>query len=253
MSNRPAQFAGMIDADERVSGRIAYTINFELPGMLHARLLRSTTPHARLTRVDVSRACRAPGVFAVVTGDDLRRRGDLNPYFGPVFRDQPVLAIDKVRFVGDPVAAVLAEDADRAQDALELIDVEYEDLPAVFDPLEALADDAPILHESPPVLGATFADLVIHTEASSNVCNQFKLRKGDVERGFAESEFVFEDTFRSPAVQHVPLETHACVAQVEGGRVSVWATTQTPHVLRAQLAEMFGLPASAVRVVVPTL
>jgi CO/xanthine dehydrogenase Mo-binding subunit len=250
---RPAQYSGMLDAVERVTGRIDYTINHELPGMLHARLLRSTTPHARIARLDVSRARALPGVWMVVTGQDLESRADFSPYYGPVFRDQPVLAIQKVRYTGDPVAAVLAEDPDVAAQALELIDVEYEHLPAVFDPLEALTDGAPLVHDSPPALGATFSDLVIHTEANSNICNHFKLRKGDVERGFAEADYVFEDTFRSPAVQHVPFETHACLAQVEGGRVTVWATTQTPHPVRAQLAEVFRLPISAVRVIVPSL
>ncbi len=251
--SRPAQFSGMLDAVERVTGRVDYIINRELPGMLHARLLRSTTPHARIVRIDASRARQMPGVWLVVTGDDLKARQDFSPYYGPVFRDQPVLVIDKVRFVGDPVAAVLAEDADIAARALELIDVEYEHLPAVFDPLEALSDGAPRVHDTPPQLGATFSDMVIHTEANTNICNHFKLRKGDVDRGFAEADFVFEDTFRSPAVQHVPLETHACLAQVEAGRVTVWATTQTPHPVRAQLAEIFRLPISAVRVVVPGL
>jgi CO/xanthine dehydrogenase Mo-binding subunit len=250
---RPAQFSGMIDGADRVRGQIDYTINVELPEMLHARLLRSTSPHARLARVDAAQARHVPGVHLVVTGEDLKRRADLTPYFGPVFRDQPVLAIDKVRFVGDPVAAVLGEDEDCAQEALELIDVEYEQLPAVFDPIEALQDGAPLLHETPPVLGATFSDLLIHTEANTNICNHFKLRKGDVARGFAQADFVYEDTFSSPAVQHVPLETHACIAEVKSGRVTVWATTQTPHVLRAQLAEMFRIPVSAVRVRVPTL
>ena len=243
----------MIDALDRVTGRVEYTINYALPGMLHARLLRSTTPHARIVRIDTARACALPGVELVVTGAELKQRRDFSPYYGPVFRDQPVLAIDKVRFIGDPVAAVLAEDADIAAQAVQLIDVEYEHLPAVFDPLEALADGAPLVHETPPVVGATFSDLVIHTSPNTNICNHFKLRKGDVERGFAEADHVFEDTFSSPAVQHVPFETHACVAQVDARHLSVWATTQTPHPVRSQLAEMFRLPLSAVRVVVPTL
>ena len=243
----------MLDAVDRVTGRVDYTINRELPGMLHARILRSTTPHARIVRVDASRAKELPSVAMVLTGEDLKARKDFSAYYGPVFRDQPVLAIDKVRYVGEPVAAVLAEDPDVATQALELIDVDYDHLPAVFDPLEALADGAPLVHDSPPALGATFSDLVIHTEANSNVCNQFKLRKGDVDRALTEADFVFEDTFRSPAVQHVPLETHACLAQVGGGRVTVWSTTQTPHPVRAQLAEIFKLPVSAVRVIVPSL
>jgi CO/xanthine dehydrogenase Mo-binding subunit len=250
---RPAQFSGMIDGLDRVTGQVAYTINFELPGLLHAALLRSTAPHARIVRLDVSQARDLPGVALILTGDDVKRRGDVTAYYGPVFRDQPVLAIDKVRFVGEPVVAVLAEDPDVAQEALALVQVEYEHLPAVFNEVEALTDGAPLVHESPPTAGATFADLVISNDGMPNVCNHFKLRKGDVERGFAEADVVYEDTFSSPAVQHVPLETHACVAQVEHGRVTVWATTQTPHILRAQLAEMFRLPVSAVRVVVPTL
>jgi CO/xanthine dehydrogenase Mo-binding subunit len=251
---RPAQFSGMLDGVDRVTGRIAYTINYDVPGLLHARVLRSSLPHARLVRVDVSRARQVPGVAAVLTGEDVQRRANaIAPTFGPVFRDQPILAIDKVRFIGDPIAAVIADDLDIAQEALDLIEVEYEELPAVFDVLEAVKPDAPLLFETAPAAGATFADLVINTEGASNICNHFKLRKGDVERGFAEADVIFEDTFSSPAVQHVPLETHACIAQVDNGHVTVWATTQTPHVLRSQLAEMFKLPVTDVRVVVPTL
>ena len=122
-----------------------------------------------------------------------------------------------------------------------------------FEPLEALADDAPLVHAEPPHR-PHFADLVIHTRADSNVCNYFKLRKGDVGAGFAEADFVFEDTFTSPAVQHVPLETHACVAQADARAGSPSGRgVQTPHLLRSQLAEMFHLPLSAVRVIVPTL
>src|SRR6266536_3435788 len=142
----------MLDAHDRVTGRVAYTINHELPGMLHVRLLRSTSAHARIVSIDTSKAREVPGVWLVVTGDDLKNRSDFQPYFGPVFRDQPLLAIDKVRFVGDPVAAVVADDLDAAQEALDLIEVEYDDLPAVFDPIEALQDGAPLLHEGPPRL-----------------------------------------------------------------------------------------------------
>jgi CO/xanthine dehydrogenase Mo-binding subunit len=132
-------------------------------GALQAKLLRSTSAHARIVRIDVSRARDVSGVALVVTGDDIRRRRDVTPFFGPVFRDQPVLAIDKVRFVGEPVVAVVAADIDVAQAALELVEVEYEQLPAVFDPLEAVADGAPTLHDTQPTAGVTFADLVINT------------------------------------------------------------------------------------------
>ena len=128
----------MIDARERVTGRIPYTIDVTLPGMLHARLLRSTEAHARLVRVDVSRARAVPGVVAIITAADLVGRPDLFPYMGPVYRDQPILAIDRVRYVGEPIAAVAAVDLDAAQAALDLIEVEYEPLAAVFDAVEAL-------------------------------------------------------------------------------------------------------------------
>jgi CO/xanthine dehydrogenase Mo-binding subunit len=246
------RFSGMLDAVQRVTGRAGYTIDLELPGMLHAKLLRSVAPHARIARIDASRARRLPGVAAVLTGADLSGRSDLFPWFGPIFRDQPVVAIDKVRFVGEPVAAVAAVDVDTAQEALGLIDVEYEELPAVFTLDGALVEGAPILHEGPPRIGQTFPDVIVNPQGG-NVCNHFKLRKGDVEAGFAQADHVFEDVFTSPATQHVPLETHACIAQVADGQITVWASTQIPFVVRGQLAEIFKLPASQVRVIVGTL
>jgi CO/xanthine dehydrogenase Mo-binding subunit len=252
LPNSEARFSGMLDARERVTGRIGYTIDVELPGMLHAKLLRSVSPHAKIVSIDTSKARGLPGVVAVLTGQDLVDRDDLFPWYGPVFRDQGVLAIDRVRFVGDPVAAVAAVDLDTAQEAVGLIDVEYEELPAVFSIDEALAEDAPEIHPGPSRIGQTFPDVIINPQGG-NVCNHFKLRKGDIEAGFAEAAHIFEDVFTSPAVQHVPLETHACVAQVEAGQITVWAGAQIPFVVRSQLAEIFKVPASRVRVIVPTL
>ncbi len=252
LPNSEPRFSGMLDARERVTGRIGYTIDLELPGMLHAKLLRSVSAHAKIVSIDVSKARGLPGVVAVLTGQDLVDRGEVFPFYGPVFRDQGVLAIDRVRFVGDPVAAVAAVDLDTAQEALSLIDVEYEELPAVFSIDEALAEDAPEIHPGPPRIGQTFPDVIINPQGG-NVCNHFKLRKGDIEAGFAEADHVFEDVFTSPAVQHVPLETHACIAQVENGQITVWAGAQIPFIVRSQLAEIFRVPASRVRVIVPTL
>jgi CO/xanthine dehydrogenase Mo-binding subunit len=191
-------YAGMIDARERVTGRIPYVINLRLPNMLHARLLRSTLPHGRIVRLDVSRAWR-----------------------------------------------------DVAREALELIRVEYAELPGVFEPGAALAADAPLVHEDDgPIVGPVVdASRVWGT----NILSRYRLRRGDAERAFAEADEVFEDTFISPAVQHVSLETHACIARVDHGRVSVWSTTQMPHPLRAQLASIFKLPQSHVRITVSTL
>ena len=241
----------MIDARERVTGRVPYTINLRAP--LQGALLRSTAAHARLRHVDVAAARRVPGVVAVVTGEDLAARTDIAHRFGPVFRDQPMLAIGKVRHVGEPIAAVAAIDLDAAREALDLIDVEYEELAAVFDVHAALAAGAILLHDDDRRAGETYADVITRPVAGTNICNHFRLRKGDVEAGLAEADHVFEDRFSSPPVQHVTLETHACIAEWAGGRLVVTATSQSPHALRAQLAEIFRLPATRVRVVVPTL
>ena len=246
-------FSGMVDARERVTGRVPYVINLTLPGMLHARLLRSTAPHARILRVEIDRARALPGVFAVLTGADIDGRTDVRSRFGPVFRDQPILAIERVRYVGEPVVAVAAVDPDTAQAALDLVEVEYEELPAVFDFDEALAPGAPLVHPEPPAPGPTFADIILDSEGGPNICNKFKLRKGDVEVGFAESDYIFEDTFTSPAVQHVPLETHCVVADAGDDEITIHTTSQIPYIVRSQIAEIFGQPASRVRVVVQTL
>ncbi|HLG71076.1 MAG TPA: xanthine dehydrogenase family protein molybdopterin-binding subunit [Chloroflexota bacterium] len=254
MASPVGQNVGYIDGGERVRGQVSYVLNAELPGCLTAKVLRSPHAHARILNVDTSKAEKVPGVVAVLSRNDLIDNPELYPYFGPVIRDTPVVAMDKVRFVGDPVAAVAALDEDIAQQALDLIEVEYEELPAVFDPEEALKPGAPILHESfPPQRGATFADIVFNPGEGSNVLNHFKLRKGDVEKGFAEADRVFEHTFRSPPVQHVPLEPHVTMAQVEAGRITIWSGTQTPHVIRAQIADIFQAPLSQVRIIVHTL
>ena len=243
----------MVDARERVTGAIAYTLNVELPGMLAGRVLRSPHPHARVVRVDTSRAERLPGVAAVLSRDDLVDQTEIFPYFGPIIRDQPVLAIDKVRFAGDPVAAVAAVDEDTAREALDLIEVEYDELPSVFDPEAALKPDAPILHERLPKVASSFADIILNLQEGTNRCNHFKLRKGAVGQGFREADMIVEGVYRCPPVQHVPLEPHVAVAQVEDGRIAIWSGTQTPHVVRAQIAEIFRAPLSRVRIVVHTL
>ena len=247
------QSIGMIDGRERVRGAIAYALNVRLPGMLVGGILRSDRPHARVLNVDTSRAERVAGVVAVLSRADLVDQDAIFPYFGPVIRDQAIVAIDKVRYVGDPVAAVAASDEDAVQEALGCIDVEYEELPWVTDEVEAMRPGAPVVHESLPRAAASFGDIVLHTEEGTNCANHFTLRKGDVERGFAEADFIYEDTFRSPPVQHVPLETHVAVAQLQDGKVTIWTGTQTPHIVRSQVAEVFKVPVSDVRIIVHTL
>jgi len=246
------QAISMMDSQLRVSGSIDYTLNFELPRMLHACMLRSPHAHARIVRVDASRAEKLPGVAATLTGNDLI--GDhIDPYFGLILQDQTPVALDRVRFVGEPVAAVAAVDADTAADALDLIDVEYEELPAVFDAEEALKPGAPLLYPGPRRVIAGRGDVSARSLEGTNIVHLFKQRKGDIAQGFRESDQIFENTFLSPAVNHVALEPHVVVAQVADGRITVWTCTQNPHVVQRQLAGIFRIPIADVRVVVFTL
>jgi CO/xanthine dehydrogenase Mo-binding subunit len=224
----------MIDAADRVTGRAAYVLNDAVPGMLVGVTLRSPFPHARIAHVDASVAEHLTGVVAVLTRNDFKQGGP-SPYFGPYVKDMPVVAIDKVRYAGEPVAAVAAVDADTAREALGLIEVEYEELPAVFDARSALAPDAPLIHER------------------GNVLNHVPIRMGDVEHGFAISDYILEGEYTSPPVHHVPLEPHVAIAEVSNGRITVRTATQTPNAVQAQIASMFRVPLGNVRVVVQTL
>jgi CO/xanthine dehydrogenase Mo-binding subunit len=244
---------GMVDARDRVTGTVDYVINMSLPGMLHALVLRSTAPHARIVRIDTDQAKRVPGVVTVLTGADIAAHPEIRTRYGPVFRDQPILAVDRVRYVGEAVVAVAADNRDAARAALDLVEVEYEELPAVFSFEDALAEDAPLVHPEPPNEGATFADVILHAHAGTNVCNDFRLRKGNIEDGFAAADYIFEDTFTTPAVQHVPLETHCTVADARADEIVIHTTSQIPFMSRSQIAEIFNLPTSRVRVVVHTL
>jgi CO/xanthine dehydrogenase Mo-binding subunit len=244
-----------LDGVKKVTGRPIYTGDIELPGMVHGAILRSTYPHARVLSVDKSRAERVPGVLAVVSGPDIANTpGIADPWFGPVYRDQAILAIDKVRFIGDPVAAVVAESREAADDALELIDVEYEPLPAVFDPVEAARPGAPLVHEVLKPAKA-FADMAhLDSVGGTNVCYHLKVRTGDVDEAFRRADYVFEDTFTTPPAQHASLEPHVSVVQVDDDdRINIWTATQSPSFVRTEIAAIFGVPLNRVRVRVPYL
>ena len=237
-----------VDALEKVTGRAVYGTDIALPGMLHAKVLRSPHPHARLLKVDGSKAEKHPGVVCVLTREDLT---DIDPYYGSTFKDQPIVAIEKARYVGDPVAAVVAEDEGTAEEALELIEVNYEELPAVFTIEEALADDAPLVHESVRKSGQ-FPDLeAAKPVQGTNICRTIHYEKGDVTAGFAQSDLVVEDSYSFPMVYHYSMEPFVSVARVSGGEITVWTGTQNPFPVRNELAEMFSVPLSRVRVIVP--
>ena len=244
-----------LDYETKVTGKAQYLADMSVPGMCHGKILRSPYPHARIKRIDASKAAKVVGVMAVITRDDILHDEGIEPFYGPVFKDQTIVAVDKVRHVGDPVAAVAALTVDAAEEALALIEVDYEELPAVLDVGEALDAKATLVHDSVKLPSSGFADLAeIKPVEGTNICTHFKLHRGDIAKGFAEADQVFEDTFTLPATQHSFLETHACIASVEpGGRITVWATTQNPFVVRTQLANIFKVPVSKVRVIVPYL
>lgn len=241
--------APRVDGAAKVSGVALYTADLELPGLLHAKVLRSPHPHARLLKVDVSRAAALPGVVAVVTRDDLE---GLNPHYGAVVEDQPVLAMDRVRCVGDLVAAVAAEELEIAEEAVELIEAEYEPLPAVFDVVEAARPGAPVVHEERFETKAAVFREQLNLNAGGNVCSVFRAADGDVDAGFGESDEVFEGAYRMPPVQHGHIEPHVATAVWESpNRLVVHTPCQNAVGLQEQLARIFDLPESGVRVVVP--
>ena len=239
-----------IDGAEKVSGQAIYAGDLSLPGMAYAKVLRSPLPHARLVRIDTRKALALPGVFAVLTRDNLNVASNS---FGIYVKDQEIIATRKVRFSGDMIAAVAAVDDGVADEAIKLIDVEYEELPAVYTVEEALKTGAPLVHEKlegrrAPDYGRGGMHLV-HEE--SNICFHFRHHRGDIEAGFRSSELIFEDTFAFPSAQHYPMEPHVCVAQFDGQSLTVWSATQGPFPVRQELARLFGIPFSAVRVIVP--
>ena len=241
------------EARARVDGTLDLALNAEVPNMIFARLLRSPVPHARIVSVDTSAAERIPGVVAILTAKDFERLGAPARHHGPVIRDQPVLCGEKVRFAGDPVVAVAAESLEAADAALLEIEVEYDELPFVTSALDAMAEGAPLVHDRPPLpRERSYADIKLQGR-EGNVCTKFQLRQGDMDQGFEEADVVIEGIYESPAVQHVPMEPHVVIASFEGKKLNVISSSQAPFAVRDSLAEMFSLPASSVRVIVPPL
>ncbi|MFB0538289.1 MAG: xanthine dehydrogenase family protein molybdopterin-binding subunit, partial [Anaerolineae bacterium] len=198
-----------LDAIDKVTGRAIYGHDMKLPRMLYGKILRSERAHARILNIDTSRAKKLPGVKTVITGDDIP---DIRVGFA---RDNPALKAGKVRSFCDEIAAVAAVDEDTAQGALDLIKVEYEDLPAVFDPEEAMKPGAPLIHE-----GAERNILSMMTQSYSH---------GDVEKGFAESDVVIEDRFELTRVAHCCMGTSFCLASFDNaGNLTVWNSSQMP-------------------------
>ncbi len=236
-----------LNAGAMATGAAKYTTDIKLLGMLLGKVLRSPYPHARIIKIDKSKAEKLPGVEAVITFEDAPQKpfAALDDLFiisevdrtEREKRDQHVLS-DKARYVGDAVAAVAAINESIAEEALELIEVEYEKLPAVFDPIEAMKPDAPIIYDF----------------AKSNVVwhQPFPDPKGDVDRGFQEADYVVEETFRTSKQKHCPLEPAACVASFDTtGRLTVWSPGQEAFFFRTKVAEIFDLPEGMIRWLTP--
>ena len=220
-----------VDARAKCVGQTKFADDIVLPRMLFCKMLRSHLPHALVKSIDVSKALAMPGVFAVVTGKDFPI-----PYgILPVSQDEHALCTDKVRFIGDPVAAVAAIDEDVAFDAMNLIEVEYEPLEAISSIDDAVLIDEPRIHD--------YGD-------SGNIHKKVSLEFGNVDEGFVDADLVREDTFFYEGNTHLPLEQHAAVAHFDSdGKITLWSSTQTPHYVHRALAKVLGLPASHIRVI----
>jgi CO/xanthine dehydrogenase Mo-binding subunit len=232
---------GRVEGADKVSGQAIYGADVHFADALWGKILRSPYPHARIKNIDTSKAWKVEGVKAIVTGKD-----EPEHYQGKSIRDIPVMCWDKVRYVGDKVAAVAAESRDAAEEAVNLIDVEYEQLPAVFDVLEAMKPDAPILHDNAPGYDGAPADIM--APAGGNVLNKLTFGKGDIEKGFAEADLVLEHTFRMPIHHQGYLEPQSFLVKIEDdGKVNAWASTKGPFGTRGQFAKAAGIPASQIR------
>ncbi len=237
------------DAAEKLRGRAQFAGDLQLPHMLHGKVLRSPVAHARITSIDAREAERIPGVVCVLTAADL---GDLDPYWGHAIRDRPIVAVDRVRFAGEPVAAVAAEDEATALTALDAIAVEFEELPVVATVDEALAPGAPLVQEG-PIRPGLFHGLGELQPRDGNVCYRYGIDRGEIEAVFERAELVVEDEYTFPAVYQYAMETHTVVAQVEGDDIQLWASCQHPFLVRAEIAALFQVPLANVRIVVPYL
>ena len=229
-----------IDNTSKVTGDARYTADVLLPGTLWAKTLRSPHSHARIVRIDTSRAEKAPGVRAVLTGDDVR--GIL---YGRRYRDISILAQERARFMGERVAAIAADTLEQAEHALSLIEIDYEELPAVFDPVAALQEGAPIVH--PEV--ATYKGLPKPLEHPTNRFAHDVFRRGDVDAGFARADLIVENTFTVARVHQGFLEPHCCLVWIdEKERVQMWSPNKAPQGLRESMCNAFKIAPEKIRV-----
>jgi CO/xanthine dehydrogenase Mo-binding subunit len=235
-----------LEGRDKVTGRAEYTHTMRIPGMLHAKLFRSTVPHGKIKSVDIRAAQSVSGVLHVVTIDDVKQVIP-NPYYGPAFHDQPILADGKVRFVGEPVAVVLARDPHVADRAAQLITAEYEELPAVYDEIDALTTQTFVHDQLKPA--GTFTDLKhLQGMKDTNVALDYRLRRGDFEKTYAAAEHKFEHEFKTQKVLHLSFEPFATIADFRSDGVTIHTASQGPSFVRTEIARLLGWPENKVRV-----
>lgn len=233
-----------VDVLEKVTGTAQYTDDLQFGrALLYGRVKRSPIPHGIIKKIDISKAQALPGVKVVVTGKDYPN------HIGLYLKDKTIFALDRVRFVGEAIAAVAAVSEEIAEKACDLIDVEIEPLPAIFDAEYGASPEAPLMH---PGLGDYEVPSFIFPVPGTNISNHFKIRKGDTEAAFKKCTAIVEQKFRVPHVQHVPIEPHISVAQVEAnGDVTVWAASQSPFAQRSSFAKALDTSESKIRVIAP--
>jgi CO/xanthine dehydrogenase Mo-binding subunit len=217
-----------VDGVEKVTGKAKFVGDLFIPGMLHGKIVRSTYAHARIRSIDATKAEALPGVVAVLTAADI---ADLHP----IYNGRPVVALNKIRYVGEPVAAVAAIDLATADEASSMIDVDYEELPAVIGIDAAIEKDAPLIHE----------------EKGRNIGTHEKVERGNVDEGFAQSHVIVEDTFTFPMVYHYAMEPHSVIAQYDDNdEITVWSSAQHPFQVRGDISKLFRVPPSKVRMII---
>src|SRR5919197_4403665 len=217
-----------VEGEMKVTGKALYSADVKLPGLLWGKCLRSPISYGRIKSIDVNKALQVPGVKAVITGQDVT-----GLRIGRCIYDTPVVADGVVRFIGEKVAAVAAETEEAAEQALDLIEVEYEELEPLLDPVEASKPDAPVLH--PDLL--SYKGLPVPVESVSNVFAYLKWGKGNIEAGFREADLIVENTFTTQVTHQSYLEPHACVVKADSsGSAEIWSCSKTPFAVRGQLS-----------------
>lgn len=236
------------DLRDKVTGSAEFVSDVVLPGMLHGKILRSSIPHGLIRNIDLTAALAMPGVVAILTGQDI---AGLNTHWGLFLKDRPVIAIDRVRYVGEPVAMVAAVDERTAEDAVDAIMVDYEPLPFVTDAEEAMADDAPLLHDNMETLKDFYFKGEAKPVAGSNIFQNYNYARGDVDAAFAAADRCFEDRFTFPMIFHYAMEPHCVVASFDPSGFTLWSCGQAPTAVQKVISRVFNMPLAKVRIISP--